>query len=100
MPRVTDIREAVAGAGAPLAEPEEKPAVTEEKPGRATKPKPAPTEDENDEAGPLKKYRVELTHLPAREVEAFDRLDAIERYKTQMGVISTPHNFTVQRSKS
>lgn len=99
---VEDIRAAVAAAGKPespvsdvaVAKADEKPA---EKPKKAKKPKPAPVEEPPE----LFKYRVQLLSFgnPEVEVEAADRLDAIEAYKKHCGILATPHKFKVEKVK-
>lgn len=42
-----------------------------------------------------KKYKVQLTYLPAMEVEAFTETEAVELYNKFLGVIKTNNKYTV-----
>lgn len=113
MPKIEDIRAAVAeavgktdakpvSAGAPD-ESAPEPVAAKPKPKKPAKPKPAeePAEDEADEAeAELKTYRVELVYNPPLEVEARDRLEAIEKYNEKCGILSTIHKHKVKLVKA
>lgn len=98
---IDDIRAAVKAAagqtGEQPAAPAGAPAAAEaEKPKAAKKPKKPKADAKPAE---LKKYRVSLVHNPELEVDAEDRLDAIEKYNAACGIIATIHKHSVKLVK-
>ena len=119
MPKINDIRAAVAeaGSGAPVGDEKtpaeetvdeteagDEAAPEEAKPKRGRKPKAAAsvavTESSDDESEPeeKRKYRVSLVYNPELIVEAADRLGAIEAYNEKCGILSTIHKHKVSKA--
>lgn len=101
MPSLDEIKKLVGAGGLP-GTPE--PAAEEPAAEDAEKPKPKPKakkvepKAEADEPAGLRKYKVQLKDNPELTVEAFDRLDAIAAYKRECGIISTVHEFRVEKA--
>lgn len=55
---------------------------------------PAPSEAP---AAPLPRWRVSIPWVPSMEVEAQNQDEAIETYKGLMSILSTTHQFTVEK---
>lgn len=111
MPSLDEIKAAVRGSAtgegvAPAAvsaddAPPDAPPDAAPKLKRGRKPRVAPlttdTTTDDTDAPEMLSYRVALPpdNAPA-VVEAFDRLDAIEKYNAERGILSTIHKHTVE----
>lgn len=97
MPTVDQVKAAVGGTKPKPKLPEQpaavvEPVVSQEPPAAES----APAKPEPPAKPELKRFRVELVFNPPLVVEAWDRLDAIDKYKAHNGILATPHPFKVE----